>query len=217
MAQGGRLIHLVGPGGAGKSTVAPILAVVLEVPCYDLDAHFAATHGSVDAFIAAHGYRAYAAANVRAYFGLAAAATGVAALSSGFMVYPPDVDSRYEALWAALATARTTVVLLPALELEACVAETVRRQVTRGAGRTTAARADAKIRERFPLYVALPALKVATARPPEAVAADIAALISEPTGPNADAPSNDSLEQTGGRRSYAGPVLPWPPAAQFRR
>lgn len=177
------MIHLVGPGGAGKSTVAPLLAALLGVPSYDLDAHFTTTHGSVDEFVAAHGYRAYATANVRAYFGLATAGGGVAALSSGFMVYPRDVEPRYAVLRAALAVSSTTVVLLPALELEACVAETVRRQVSRGAGRTTARQAEAKIRERFARYAALPARRVATARPPEAVAAEIAALVGVPAGP----------------------------------
>lgn len=181
------MVHLVGPGGAGKSTVAPLLAALLGVPSHDLDARFTAAHGSVDAFIAARGYRAYAAANVAAYLDLAAAtagAAGVAALSSGFLVYPPDVHPRYAALRAALVAAPSTVVLLPALELEPCVAETVRRQVGRGAGRTTAARAEAKIRERFALYAGLPARKVTTGRAPGAVAAEIAALLG--AGPAAE-------------------------------
>ena len=173
------MVHLIGPGGAGKSTVAPRLAALLGVRSADLDARFTAAHGCVDAFIAAHGYRAYAAANVVAFLDLAAGGAGVAALSSGFMTYPPDVHPRYPALRAALAAAPTTVVLLPALELEACVAETVRRQVSRGAGRTGADRAEAKIRERFAHHAALPARKVTTARPPDEVAAAIAALFRE--------------------------------------
>ena len=173
------MVHLIGPGGAGKSTVAPLLAAHLGTSAADLDARFTAAHGCVDAYLAAHGYHAYAAANVAVYLDLVASgdSIGVAALSSGFMTYPPDVHPRYVALRDALATAPTTVVLLPALELEACVAETVRRQVHRRAGRMSAERAEAKIRERFARYLALPAPKAATARPPGEVAVAIAALI----------------------------------------
>lgn len=109
------MIHLVGPGGAGKSTVAPLVAALLGVPSRDLDAHFTAMHGSVDTFIAAHGYRAYAAANVHAYCVPAAAGTGVVALSSGFMVYPPDIEPRYPALRDALAALVGTSKSRPAI------------------------------------------------------------------------------------------------------
>lgn len=175
------MIHLVGPGGAGKTTVAPLLAARLGVRWADLDVRFTAAHGCVDAFVTAHGYGAYASANVAAYLDFLAAgdaSVGVVALSSGFMTYAPDVHPRYAALRDAIAVAPTTVVLLPALELEACVAETVRRQVGRGAGRMRADRAEAKIRERFAYYLALPAPKVTTMHPPTEVAAAIAARLS---------------------------------------
>jgi shikimate kinase len=170
------VIHLVGPGGAGKSTIAPLVATALGVPCYDLDAHFTFAHGSVDTYIATHGYRAYVGANVRTYLVLAKMPTGVAALSSGFMVYPPDITQEYRSLRAVLAAAPTTLVLLPALELEACVVETVRRQVSRGPGRMPAVQAEAKIRERFGPYSELAARKVASHGPPSAVAAEIVEL-----------------------------------------
>lgn len=173
------MIHLIGPGGAGKSTIAPLLAARLGVSWADLDARFTAAHGCVDAFLAAHGYRAYAAANVTTFLALASGGEsfGVVALSSGFMTYAPDVHPQYAALRDAIAAAPTTVVLLPALDLEACVAETVRRQVRRGPGRMSAERAEAKIRERFGRYLALPAPKVATAGPPGSVAAAVATLL----------------------------------------
>jgi hypothetical protein len=110
------MIHLIGPGGAGKSTVAPLVAAQLGLAYADLDAHFTAAYGNVDDFLTAHGYHAYAAANVAAYLDLVVAAhgAGVAVLSSGFMTYPLDVHPRYPALRATIATAPTTVVLIPA-------------------------------------------------------------------------------------------------------
>lgn len=172
------MIYLIGPGGAGKSTTGRVLARRLGVPFYDLDAGFAARLGDIDAFIAAHGYPAYTRANVAAYRSIARGAPdGVLALSSGFMTYAPAVHPRYVAIRRGIASSPTTFVLLPSLDLEACVAETVRRQLTRPIGRRSAAREEAVIRERFAVYVALPASKVETMRPPAVVAAAIAARL----------------------------------------
>jgi shikimate kinase len=175
-------MHLIGPGGAGKSTVAPLVAAALGMPCYDLDAFFTHARGSIDSYIGTHGYRAYAEANVRSYREVSTMPAGVAALSSGFMVYSSDITPEYTSLRSALAAAPTTVVLLPALELEACVVETVRRQVSRGLGRTSAVLAEAKIRERFGPYFELPARKVASDGPPSAVAAEIVEVFRARSG-----------------------------------
>ena len=56
----GRMIRLVGPGGAGKSTAGHLLALRLDVPFRDLDVRFVERFGGIDEFIAAHGYQAYA-------------------------------------------------------------------------------------------------------------------------------------------------------------
>ena len=58
------MIHLIGPAGAGKSTVAPHVAMLLGAPVFDLDRAFETVHGDIDQFIHARGYAAYAAANV---------------------------------------------------------------------------------------------------------------------------------------------------------
>src|SRR5690242_20598644 len=67
---GQRVIHLVGPGGAGKTTAGAALADRLDVPFVDLDAEFAARFGDVSSYIDTHGYDAYAAENVRLYSAL---------------------------------------------------------------------------------------------------------------------------------------------------
>lgn len=177
------MIQLVGPGGAGKSTVGAALAARLGCPFRDLDREFERRHVDIDAFIGVHGYEAYAREIVAVYVELAPdLPSSVLALSSGFMVYPPDVHPAYAALRAAIARRPGTVVLLPSLDLETCVAETVRRQLGRPFGRRGPAREEEVIRERFGRYLALPAVKVETMRPPPRVAAAIHARLA------ADAP-----------------------------
>jgi shikimate kinase len=70
-------------------------------------------------------------------------------------------------------------VLLPSLDRERCVAETVRRQVARPFGRS-AEREEVVIRVRFEIYRALPARKLETMRPTAAIVADILATLPPP-------------------------------------
>ncbi len=175
------MIQLIGPGGAGKSTVGAALATRLGHPFYDLDREFERRRDDIDAFIDAHGYAAYARENVSVYLELGPQLPGsVLALSSGFMVYLPSVHPSYAALTEAIARSRATVVLLPSLDREACVAETVRRQLGRPFGRRDAAREEVVIRDRFDRYRHLPAMKIETLRPaPEVVMAILDRLAAD--------------------------------------
>lgn len=158
-------IQLVGPGGAGKSTVGPALAMTLGRPFLDLDREFERRHDDIDAFISKRGYDAYARENVGVYLELHSEAAGIVlALSSGFMTYRPDVHSAYERVRETICYSPATVVLLPSLDRETCVAETVRRQLQRPITRPDAVREEAVIRERFDRYIEIPALKVETMR-----------------------------------------------------
>jgi shikimate kinase len=167
------MIQIIGPGGAGKTTVGAALAARLGCAFSDLDREFERRRADIDAFIGAHGYEAYARENVAVYVELAPRLPGaVLALSSGFMVYPLAVHAAYTALRDAIARNPTTVVLLPSLNRETCVVETVRRQLSRPFTRRDPAREETVIRERFDRYMDLPAKKVETMRPvPEVVAA----------------------------------------------
>ena len=174
------MIQLIGPGGAGKSTVGAALATRLGCPFHDLDRAFERRRTDIDAFIGAQGYAAYARENVALYLEVMLhLADAVLALSSGFMVYPPAVHPAYPAVRDALARGSRTVVLLPSLDRETCVAEIVRRQLSRPFGRRDSAREEAVIRERFEPYMGLPAIKVETMRPPSDVAAAIHARLAE--------------------------------------
>ena len=173
------MIQLIGPGGAGKSTVGAALALRLGWPFHDLDREFEDRRGDIDAFIHVHGYAAYARENVAVYLDVVHhLRDAVLALSSGFMVYPASVHPAYAEVRAAIARGRTTVVLLPSLDRETCVAETVRRQLARPLCRRDAAAEEAVIRERFGRYLALPAPKVETMGTPDGVAAAIHARLA---------------------------------------
>jgi shikimate kinase len=173
------VVHLIGPGGAGKTTTGAALAARLDAPFVDLDAAFAACCGDVSAYLDTHGYDAYAAQNVSLYSALTRVAEPfrIVALSSGFMTYRRHVHPGYPSVRQRVISSPLTFVLLPTLDLETCVAETVRRQLTRSFARS-AAREEEVIRAGFPIYANLPARKVKTMRPIAVVVAELTAAIS---------------------------------------
>lgn len=155
------MIQLIGPGGAGKSTAGEALARHLECPFQDLDREFERQRSNIDVFIASHGYEAYARENVAVYLELRPHLPGsVIALSSGFMVYPRSVHPASDEVRTEIAEHPGTVVLLPSLDREICVVETVRRQLARPFRNRGAVREEAVIRERFQQYMEIPAAKV---------------------------------------------------------
>lgn len=132
------MIPLIGPGGAGKSTIGALLAERLDVLFVDLDRHIAARAGDITEYIGRHGYDAYARENVEAYCLLFCGDTSpdVVALSSGFMTYSSDAHPEYARVRREIEECTQTFLLLPSLDRELCVAETVRRQVARPFGRS---------------------------------------------------------------------------------
>ncbi|WP_424484995.1 shikimate kinase [Pseudomonas sp.] len=59
--------HILGPGGAGKSTVGALLSTNFGIPVVDLDIYFIENVGDISHFIRTHGYVAYARKNVLNY------------------------------------------------------------------------------------------------------------------------------------------------------
>ena len=174
-------IRLVGPGGAGKSTIGVLLAERLGVAFADLDQHLAGRVGDISGYISRHGYDVYARENVETYCSLFRGENRrrVVALSSGFMTYKRDTHPEYSRLCRELEQGPNTFVVLPSIDLDVCVAETVRRQIARPFGRSSA-REEAVIRARFEIYMAMPVRKIETMRPAAAAVDEIVAALSGP-------------------------------------
>ena len=173
------MIQLIGPGGAGKSTIGALLAERLDITFLDLDRHLVGRVGDISKYIGRHGYDVYARANVEAYCSLfrGGIRPDVVALSSGFMTYARDTHPEYGRVRRELEECAQAFVLLPSLDRELCVAETVRRQVARPFGRSPG-REEAVIRARFEIYLALRVRKVETMRPAAAIVDEILAALS---------------------------------------
>lgn len=140
-----------------------------------------ASEGDVAAFIEAHGYPAYARRNLAVYREAmhAPSAPTVLATSSGFMTYPVDIDATYEALRRAIEVDALTSLLMPAFELEACVDLIVQRQLSRRYLRGDRARETQRIRERFPVFMALRCARFRSDAPPNDTASQIEKFVRE--------------------------------------
>lgn len=173
------MIHLIGPGGAGKSTIGRIIADLIRCPFHDLDRLFEERDGDIDDFIRLRGYAAYARSNVETYQAIEPGTLAVVALSSGFMTYPENAHPELQTIRRSIVTLPSTFVLLPSLDLEECVTETIRRQRARPlAHHRSNRREEDVIRHRFPIYMDLPARKVSTMGQAVDIAAEVVTVIS---------------------------------------
>ncbi|MDQ0041869.1 shikimate kinase [Variovorax boronicumulans] len=166
------VVHLVGPGGAGKTAAGPLLAGRLGWRFVDLDREFIAREGDVATYMAVHGYAGYTLRNVAVYREVmnALTASTVFALSSGFMTYAATTDPQYAVLRQAIEHDALTVLLLPSFDLEACVHAIVQRQLARPYLAGNRANEEARIRERFPAFMALQCARFDSSEAPRELA-----------------------------------------------
>jgi shikimate kinase len=92
-------VRLIGPGGAGKSTIGALVAERLEVTFLDLDRRFKARVGDISEYIGRHGYGAYARENIETYCSLFRGTShpGVVALLF-VLTYARDIHPEYPLL-----------------------------------------------------------------------------------------------------------------------
>lgn len=175
------VVQLIGPGGAGKSTAGRALAQRLGWQFVDLDQQFMEREGDIARCIATHGYAGYALRNVAVHCAVRAAfiAPTVHALSSGFMTYAASEIPGYAQVRSAIELDALTVLLLPSFELEACVETIVQRQLARPYLQCNGARESARMRERFPVFMALQCARFRRDDAPQAVASRIEHFVRE--------------------------------------
>jgi len=157
-------IHLIGPGGAGKSVTGTYLSEITGLPLLDLDEYFLRRISGIGEYIQRSGYLAYAQENFRLYLQLAEehGPRAIFVLSSGFMVYPDDCHEKYPDVRQRLEKHPGTILLIPSFSLDECVRMTVDRQSARDYLQTTIDRETQKIYRRFPRYMSLSCRKVET-------------------------------------------------------
>ena len=170
------MVRLIGPGGAGKSTAGALLAARMGASFLDLDRYFSERIGDISQFIERHGYDKYAWQNIEIYCALLSQGeqADVLALSSGFMTYETNCHPHYRRVRSEVELGPNTFALLPSLDREVCVSETVRRQIARPFGRS-ASKEEAVIRARFEVYRVMPVRKIETMHPVSAVVDELIA------------------------------------------
>lgn len=172
-----RHLLVIGPGGAGKSTLGSVLGPLLARRVVDLDQEFSGRIGHIGAFIPDQGYERYKLRNAALAQEITAEADTPILLvtSSGFLT--PDNPATALASNERLLAACHSLCLLPSRDLEQAVAIIVERQVTRPFARERE-QEEAVIRERYPLYARRGDLAVFSAAPPGVIARAVARRLS---------------------------------------
>lgn len=164
---------IIGPGGAGKSSLGRLLAPLIKYCLADLDEHFSQEFGNIGTFIKDEGYEHYKLQNsiLAARIVSKSPRSTLLVASSGFLTLdnPPAALENNRKILAAW----YSICLLPSRDLERAVSIIVDRQTTRAfAGNPD--HEEATIRARYPIYKREGDLIVFADAPPESIARKIA-------------------------------------------
>lgn len=167
------IVHLVGPGGAGKSTTAPVLARKLGFAHLDLDQEYL-KESQIDRDVEEHGYDYYVRRNIDLYLRLTASNDNVVvATSSGFMTYKHELHPAIAEIQGKILCSNSTVLLLPSFDLASCAQETINRLMSRPYESKSVEFQRRRIEKRFPIYRPIGTIQVSTDNPVDDVATEI--------------------------------------------
>ena len=163
-------VFIIGPGGAGKSTVGPILAKKINHNFIDLDQEFCDRVENIGIFIRDKGYHRYCHQNSELFYSILDKISGdfVFTLSSGFLVHEGLSDLTQKHL-KTLRNKGISIFLLPSDSLEEGREIVVARQLLRGFGLNKEREVD-KYTNRFHVYKGLGDIKIFSHQKPEKIA-----------------------------------------------
>lgn len=162
-------IVLVGPGGAGKSSLGEQMARLLACSLIDLDTEFGSRIGNISAFIREESYERYKLENAALAGRIMsnAIAPTVLVTSSGFLT--PDNPSTALANNRRITINSYSICLLPSRDVEVAVRIIVKRQLQRPFARDRA-HEEATIRARYPIYAREGDLLIFSSASPDEIA-----------------------------------------------
>nr|WP_281175837.1 shikimate kinase [Kiloniella spongiae] len=168
----------MGPGGVGKSTVAPFVARRLNRALIDLDTEFCRDIGNIGHYIREHGYEKYVRENSRLFNKLLSTQTEpvLFVLSSGFLT--TDIATETMAFnRKQVKETGTSILLLPSLVAAKATKIICTRQMQRGFGLNPTTE-TAKYLSRINAYQSLADHQIVSDKNPEEIAQRVCDLLS---------------------------------------
>lgn len=160
------LFHFIGPGGAGKTTVAKLLSAQMGIESHDLDEYFMHIEGDISDYIEYYGYNTYALRNIELYIQLEKSLSPkqhhILVCSSGFITYTNQLSDTYIKLKQQIVLDPCTFLFLPSLDKQCCIQEIVKRQMGRSYLKANKEKESIKINKRIDTYLSLPCRTVIT-------------------------------------------------------